>query len=163
MSMHALPSVSSLAICALTFFVFSGWDDGLAQDSSAAPSLRVGPTLEARAVTARSHLLGFGFESPSVQLRYDAYERDFARAFGFPLVGATYADSGSFWNGLEQWLNTRWGDTTVFGWVERGLLFYSRFQASTQFERRGFNMDLDMEDVAEGKFGVRVSRSLDPQ
>ncbi|MGH7564925.1 MAG: hypothetical protein ACREK5_10970 [Gemmatimonadota bacterium] len=163
MRMFVFPSVPCLAICTMAVLV-GGWDAGLAQEPSpAAPSLRVGPTVEARAVTARSLLRGSIFESPSVQLRYNAYERDFARAFGFPLVGATYADSQSFWSGLEQWLNTRWGDTTVFGWVERGLLLYSRFQASTQFERRGFNMDLDVEDVAEGKFGVRVSRSLDQQ
>ncbi len=148
----------------MTLLVYGGWDDGLAQQASSdAPSLRVGPTRESQAVTARSHLLGFDFGAPPVHLRYSAYEQDFARAFGFPLAGVAYADSENFWSGLEQWLNTRYGDTTVFGWVERGLLLYSRIQASTQFERRGFDMDLDMDDVAKGKFGVRVSRSLDQQ
>lgn len=157
-----LPSVPSLVMMAI--FVVGLSEDGLAQETSpAVPSLRVGPTVEARAETARSLLRASAFQSPSFQLRHNAYETDFARAFGAPLPGVPYIGGESFWIGLEQWLNTRWGDTTVFGWVERGLLLYSRIQASTQFENRGFNMDLDMDDMAEGKFGVRVSRSLDPQ
>ncbi len=153
-----------LTMCAVAVLATGAWRDGLAQDAArATPALRAGPTVEARAVTARSLLLDPAFDPPSVQLRYGAYERDFARAFGFPVLAAAYADSEGFWSGFERWLGTRWGDTTVFGWVERGLVLYARIQASTRFENRGFNMDLDMEDVAEGKFGVRVSRSLDSQ
>lgn len=164
MNLSSRPPAATVKICALTLLALGAGREGLAQETSvSSPSLRVGPTLEARAVTARSLLRDSAYNSPSVQIRYGAYERDFARAFGFPLMTATYADSQSFLEGLENWLNGRWGDSTVFGWVERGLLLYARIQANTRFENRGFNMDLDVEDVAEGKFGVRVSRSLDSQ
>lgn len=164
MSVPSGQRAPALTACALVTLVLGAGVDGRAQEPTVdRPSLRVGPTLEARAVTARSLLYHSTLDGPSVGLRYGAYERDFARAFGFPLTAAAYADSESFWTGLERWVNTRWGDSTVFGWVERGLLLYARVQANTQFENRGFNMDLDMEDVAEGKFGVRVSRALEPR
>lgn len=165
MSMSSRPPIPTVTVCALALLALGAGREGIAQEPSvSSPSLRVGPTLEARAVTAQSLLRDSAYDSPSVQLRYGAYERDFARAFGFPLMAGGYAaGSEGFWSGLENWLNGRWGDSTVFGWVERGLLFYARFQANTRFENRGFNMDLDVEDVAEGKFGVRVSRSLDSQ
>lgn len=125
------------------------------------PSL-LGPTLEARAVTARS-LLDDAGSGPSVFLRYGAFERDFARSFGYPVLTLAVSDSENFWTDLEQWLDARWGDSRITDWVERGLLLYARVQATTHFERRGFNMQMDVDDVAEGKFGVRVSRSLDRQ
>lgn len=164
MSIRPRSRMPGLTTCAMTVLVFGAWGDGLAQDSTATrPALRVGPTLESRAVTARSLLRDSGRDSPSVYLRYGAYERDFARAFGFPVIGPAYADEESFWSALERRLDHRWGDSTVFSWVERGLLLYARFQASTRFENRGFNMDLDVDDAAQGKFGVRVSRSFDQQ
>jgi hypothetical protein len=157
---HACP----LALCAVLFVAM--WSDGRAQQvtpEARTPSLHVGPTLEARAVTARSLLDDTDPEPPSVFLRYGAFQRDFASSFGYPVLGLAMTDSGNFWNGLERWLDARWGDSTVTDWVERGLLLYARVQASTQFEKRGFNMEMDVDDVAEGKFGVRVSRSLDRQ
>jgi hypothetical protein len=155
---HALP----LAVCVILVAVMGthGW----AQQASPVrtPALG-GPTLEARAVTARSLLDPTDPESPSVFLRYGVFQRDFARSFGYPVLGLAAPDSETFWSGLERWLDARWGDSTVTDWVERGLLVYARVQASTHFERRGFNMQMDVDDVAEGKFGVRVSRSLDRQ
>ena len=163
MIMLPRPPRPGLALCTVAVLVLGGWDDGVAQQPDPAPAVGNGPTLEARAVTASS-LLAPARESPSVQVRYNAYEREFARVFGYPVLGpVAAADSQNFWSGLEQWLNARWGDSTVLGWVERSLVLYARIQASTQFEKRGFNMDLDVEDVAEGKFGVRVSRALAPQ
>lgn len=150
------------ALCAI--LIAAMWSHGQAQQVAPerTPSL-VGPTREARAVTALSLLDDPGPVPPSVFLRYGAYQRDFAQSFGYPVLGLAVTDSENFWSGLERWLDARWGDSTVTDWVERGLLLYARVQASTQFERRGFNMQMDVEDVAEGKFGVRVSRSLDRQ
>ena len=162
MIMSPRPPVHGLVICAVVVLALGRWEDGRAQEWKATPSLAVGPTLESRAVTARS-LLGTDEESPSIQVRYSAYEREFARAFGYPLLGPAGPHGQSFWAGLEEWLNARWGDSTFLGWVERSLVLYARIQASTQFEKRGFNMDLDMDDVAKGKFGVRLSRSLESQ
>ncbi|HKY61422.1 MAG TPA: hypothetical protein VJP59_10470 [Gemmatimonadota bacterium] len=144
----------------------ASWSDVGAQQAtppSRTPALQAGPTHEARAVTARSLLDPKDAESPSVFLRYDAFQRDFARSFGYPVLGLAAPDSENFWSGLERWLDARWGDSAVTDWVERGLLLYARVQATTHFERRGFNMKMDVDDVAEGKFGVRVSRSLDRQ
>ena len=162
--MHPSARLRSLTVCAV--LIGGTWTAGRAQQvapEARIPSLRAGPTLEARAVTARSLLHDAGPAPPSVFLRYGAFQRDFARSFGYPVLGLAVSDSGNFWSGLERWLDARWGDSTVTDWVERGLLLYARVQASTQFERRGFNMEMDVEDVAEGKFGVRVSRSLDRQ
>lgn len=159
------PPLPGLTVCAMVVLALGVSGNGYSQEPHvpATPGLRVGPTLEARAVTARSHLRGPVLEVPSVWLRSSAYERDFARAFGFPVGAVSLADSQTFWADLERWLDSRWGESTVFDWVERGLVLYARFQASTRFENRGFDMDLDMDDVAEGKFGVRVSRALDPR
>ena len=162
MTMNPPALVRPLALCAVLFAAM--WSDGRAQLAAPArtPSL-AGPTLEARAVTARSLLDDLGPEPPSVILRYDAFQRDFARSFGYTVGGLAVSDSQNFWSGLERWFDARWGDSSVTEWVERGLLLYARVQASTQFEKRGFNMKMDVDDVAEGKFGVRVSRSLDRQ
>lgn len=157
---HARP----LVLCVALFAAMG--TDGRAQQAAPEarmPSLSAGPTMEARAVTARLLVDDTPPGSPSVFLRYGAFHRDFARSFGYPVLELAVTDSENFWSGLERWLDARWGDSTLTDWVERGLLLYARVQASTQFERRGFNMEMDVEDVAEGKFGVRVSRSFDPQ
>jgi hypothetical protein len=164
MPLHSSASLRALVVAAL--FVGGTWTAGQAQQiapEARMPSLRAGPTLEARAVTARSMLRDPASAPPSVFLRYAAYQRDFAKSFGYPVLGLAVTDGENFWRDLERWLDTRWGDSSVTDWVERGLLLYARVQASTQFERRGFNMEMDVDDVAEGKFGVRVSRSLDQQ
>jgi hypothetical protein len=160
------PTAHPRALTLGAILIAATWSDGRAQQvgpETRTPSLHAGPTLEARAVTARSLLDAADTGSPSVFLRYDAFQRDFARSFGYPVLGLVAPDSQNFWVGLEQWLDARWGDSTVTDWVERGLLLYARVQASTHFERRGFDMKMDVDDVAEGKFGVRVSRSLDRQ
>jgi len=162
--MTMYPTSHPRALTLVAILIAATWSDGRAQQVAPVtrtPSLHPGPTVEARAVTARSLL--DATEPPSVLLRYGAYQRDFAKSFGYPVLTLAVTDSESFWNGLERWLDARWGDSTVTDWVERGLFLYARFQASTQFERRGFNMKMDVDDVAEGKFGVRVSRSLDRQ
>jgi hypothetical protein len=162
MTMNPPAQIRPLAVCAV--LVAAMWSDGRAQQVAPArtPSL-AGPTHEARAVTAMSLLDDPGSGGPSVILRYGAFQRDFARSFGYPVLGLAVTDSQNFWSGLERWLDARWGDSTVTDWVERGLFLYARVQATTQFEKRGFNMKMDVDDVAEGKFGVRVSRSLDRQ
>ena len=57
--------------------------------------------------------------------------------------------------------DARWGDATVYQWIERGLALYARVQATTQLRRKGFDMEVEMDDVAEGKVGLRVQRSLE--
>ncbi|HET9582320.1 MAG TPA: hypothetical protein VFP76_05850 [Gemmatimonadota bacterium] len=155
------PHACSLAVCAVLLAAMGTGARAQQVAPERTPAL-LGPTLEARAVTARS-LLDDADPGPSVFLRYGAFERDFARSFGYPVLALAVSDSENFWTDLERWLDARWGEGRITDWVERGLLLYARVQATTQFERRGFNMEMDVDDVAEGKFGVRVSRSLDRQ
>ncbi len=122
------------------------------------PELGPGPTrLEARAATAGNLLL------PSVQIpiltRYTQFERDFGVDFG--VRGLLDDRDGDVLDDLRSRLDARWGDATVYQWIERGLALYARVQASTQLRRKGFDMEVEMDDVAEGKLGLRVQRSLE--
>jgi hypothetical protein len=136
---------------------------GIAQDGGKSilewtPEAGPGPTLlEARASTAGGLLL-----SPfpiSILSRYQEFERDFDGDFG--VQGLTRDQNGDVLDELRSRLDARWGNATVYQWIERGLALYARFQASTQIRRKGFDMEVEMDDMAEGKLGVRVQRSLD--
>ena len=122
------------------------------------PSTGPGPTrLEARAATASNLLL------PSVQIpilsRYNQFERDFGVDFG--VRGLVDDREGDVLEDLRARLDARWGDATMYQWIERGLALYARVQASTQLRRKGFDMEVEMDDVAQGKVGLRVQRSLE--
>jgi len=117
-----------------------------------------GPTrMEARAATAGNLLL------PSVQFpilsRYDEFEREFGVDFG--VRGLTRDRDGDVLGELHARLDARWGDATLYQWIERGLAVYARVQASTQVRRKGFDMEVEVDDMAEGKLGVRVQRALE--
>jgi hypothetical protein len=136
---------------------------GIAQDGAKSllewtPEAGPGPTLlEARASTAGNLLLPpFPI---SILSRYQEFEREFDGDFG--VEGLTRDQNGDVLDELRLRLDARWGDATVYQWIERGLALYARFQASTQIRRKGFDMGVEMDDMAEGKLGVRVQRSLD--
>ncbi|HEY7472106.1 MAG TPA: hypothetical protein VIE68_07150 [Gemmatimonadota bacterium] len=117
-----------------------------------------GPTRqEARAATAGSLLRPSA--TISILSRYHQFERDLYGDFG--VEGLARDRDGDVLTELRQRLDTRWGDATVYQWIERGLALYARVQASTQIRRKGFDMDLEVDDVTEGKLGVRVQRSLE--
>ena len=122
------------------------------------PGEEPGPTREeARAATAGSLL------RPSIQVsiptRYDQFQREFDGDFG--VRGLTNDRDGDVIGDLRARLDARWGDATLYQWIERGLAIYARVQASTQIRRRGFDMEVDVDDVSEGKLGVRVQRALE--
>lgn len=122
------------------------------------PEAGPGPTrMEARAATASDLLL------PAVRIpilsRYNQFEHDFGVDFG--VRGLLDDRDGDVLDDLRSRLDARWGDATVYQWIERGLALYARVQASTQLRRKGFDMEVEMDDVAEGKVGVRVQRSLE--
>ncbi|HUF88786.1 MAG TPA: hypothetical protein VMR66_02265 [Gemmatimonadota bacterium] len=122
------------------------------------PEAEPGPTrAEARAATAGSLL------RPSVQVsilsRYDEFQRDFDGDFG--VQGLTNDREGDVLEDLRSRLDARWGDATMYQWIERGLALYARVQASTQIRRKGFDMEVDVDDVSDGKLGVRVQRALE--
>ncbi len=119
----------------------------------------VGPTLDARAVTAH----GLAMEpAPSLEilLRHAAFERELAAAFGFPVASGSGVRSG-FMHDVGLWMTEQWSDSHFDNWAQSALLAYARLQSSTRFERSGFDMGVDVDNVAQGKFGIRVSRSLE--
>ena len=117
-----------------------------------------GPTrLEARAATVASLL--YPVASISILSRYSEFERDFGGDFG--VEGLAQDRDGDVLAELQERLDTRWGDATLYQWIERGVALYARIQASTHIRKKGFDMDLEMEDVTDGKLGVRVHRALE--
>ena len=117
-----------------------------------------GPTrLEARAATVASLLHPVG--PISILSRYHEFERDFGGDFG--VEGLAQDRDGDVLTELQERLDARWGDATLYQWIERGVALYARIQASTHIRKKGFDMDLEMEDVTEGKLGVRVHRALE--
>jgi len=122
------------------------------------PEAEPGPTrAEARAATAGSLL------RPSIQIsilsRYHEFQQDFDGDFG--VEGLTNDLEGDVLEDLRSRLDARWGHASVYQWIERGLAFYARVQASTQVRRKGFDMEVDVDDVSDGKLGVRVQRALE--
>jgi hypothetical protein len=117
-----------------------------------------GPTRhEARAATARSLL---GPSAPlSILSRYHEFERDFGGDFG--VQGLIEDRDGDVLEDLRARLDTKWGNATLYQWIERGVALYARVRASTEIRKKGFDMKVDMDDAAEGKFGVRVHRALE--
>lgn len=151
------------AVCISGTLVLTAAATGRGQERGASlldwrPESGPGPTrLEARAATASNLLL------PSMQIpilsRYNEFERDFGVDFG--VRGLLDDRDGDVLDDLRTRLDARWGDATVYQWIERGLALYARVQASTQLRRKGFDMEVEMDDVAEGKVGLRVQRSLE--
>jgi hypothetical protein len=126
-------------------------------DSTTGPTTSsTGPTREAGAATART-VLDAERATPRLMPGYLAFQRDFTRDFGgAPRV----SDRLSEVLGLKARLEQRWGDTSVYEWIERGLAAYGWIRASTRTERRGFDIRVDTGDMAEGKLGVHMSRPL---
>lgn len=136
---------------------------GLGQDGATSllgwrPEAGPGPTRSEAAASTAERLL-----HPSIPVsivsRYSEFEREFDGDFG--VRGLTRDRDDDVLEDIRQRLDARWGDATMYQWIERGLALYARFQASTQIRRKGFDMGVEMDDVAEGKLGVRVQRSLE--
>jgi hypothetical protein len=120
-----------------------------------------GPTRESRVATARSFASTSPLPAPEILPLYGAFQRNFDAHFGLSAVGTDALSEGDFIEEVEKWLAARWGDRFLYTWVERALVVYAQVQASTHFEKKGFNMGVDVDDMAQGKLGVRVSRALE--
>lgn len=130
---------------------------GAVRAQAPADQLQPGPTREALMATA-VRMSSTEARVPQILPRYHDFERDFRTDFG---PGQLSQDPDDFMNGIHQRLTTRFGDTPVYQWVQRGLVLYARVKAFTEMERNGFNMAVEMDDVAEGKLGVRVNRAFE--
>ncbi len=157
-SMHANRNCLLFALAAVALAIGS---EALAQHAEPEPasSNGVGPTLDARAVTAQGLAMGPAPEL-EILLRHAAFERELAAAFGFPVASGAAGGSG-FMHDVGLWMADQWSDSRFDSWARSALLTYARLQSSTRFERSGFNMGVDVDNVAQGKFGIRVSRSLE--
>jgi len=158
LSSTMMPSSALRVVCLSGTLILVIAGTGRGQDRATSlldwrPSPGPGPTrMEARAATASNLLL------PSVQIpirsRYDQFEHDFGVDFG--VRGLLDDRQGDVLEDLRARLDARWGDATVYQWIERGLALYARVQASTQLRRKGFDMEVEMDDVAEGLGELRV-------
>ena len=116
-----------------------------------------GPTREAEAATARDYLDPEGDPvTPRLMPRYQAFQREFVSDFGAPRIADRLDPLLAFRARLED----RWGDTSLYQWLERGIAFYSWIQSSTRTETKGFDVEVKTGGVAGGKLGVRMVRPL---
>lgn len=131
-----------------------GAKEACAQDREGSPS---GPTRAAVAPSVADLAEGRDVSSVWIRHRIERFQNDFSADFGVsrPLPRGEVMDH------LTSEVATRWGDTRWYDWVRHGVALYARFQAMTQAERKGFDMEVDTDDLTEGKVGLRVSRLLD--
>lgn len=145
---------AGFAVFALCFLV--AWPR-VAGGQGAEDEYLPGPTREALMATAL-RMSATDAPPPDILPRYRAFADEFEAHFG---AGRSMLDDDDFLAILHQRLQARFGDTSIYGWVQRGLFFYARAKAFTEVERKGFNMQIEMDDMAEGKVGVRVNRTLE--
>lgn len=145
---------TSLVLMTLILVVGLSASRALAQDqrtlegSSPSP----GPTIGAWTDTASD------LRTPQPELRADilprheAMQRELAAEFG-----ATASDDKKGYPfGFD-----RWNDTAIHRLVKWGVSTYGQIRESTQFETKGFNLGVEVDDLADGKIGLRIDRSLD--
>lgn len=120
-----------------------------------------GPTKDASIATARTLTVQPALTDRMVQLRSESFVRRFAADFGVTSGGVEFSGDAGFLYRVHRTLEARWGDTNVYEWIERGLVFYARMKAYGEMERKGFDFEMDMDDVADGKLGLKVARSLE--
>lgn len=115
-----------------------------------------GPTREAKASTART-TIETEQATPRLMPGYLLFQENFVRDFG---GGPSISDRLDGALGLKTRLEQRWGDTSVYQWIERGVAAYAWFRASTRTEQSGFDIEVDTATMARGKLGVQMSRPL---
>lgn len=152
---------SNCLLFTLTVLTLGIGSEALAQrvEPEGVSSNGLGPTLDARAVTVH----GLAMErAPELEIliRHAAFERELAAAFGFPMASGSGV-SGGIMHDMRLWMTEQWSDSRFENWAQSALLTYARLQSSTQFERSGFQMGVDVDDVTQGKLGIRVSRPLE--
>lgn len=118
-----------------------------------------GPTKQALSATARSLLVRDIPPPPHVLPRYIAFERRFDADFG--VAGTRPLQRGEILQHVEGEIAARWGETQFYRWLRRGVALYAQFDAWTEMERRGFDVEVEVDDVGQGKLGLKVARTLE--
>lgn len=123
----------------------------------------VGPTLESRAMTAGKLARTQPRYTPSILDRHATYEREMALAFGIP-IREDALNSGmeiGFMHDMGRWMATYWGGSVFNHWAQSAAQTYLRIEESATIRARGFDMGVDVDDVARGRFGIRLDRALE--
>lgn len=150
---------SLLRSCCLIGFVF-GLVTGVAGVRTASAQ-NSGPTRDASIATARSLAVQPAVTDRMVRLRSESFARRFAEDFGVTSGGVEFGGDAGFLHRVRRTLEARWGDTDVYEWIERGLFFYARMKAYSEMEKKGFDVEMNMGDMTEGRLGLKVARSLE--
>jgi hypothetical protein len=147
------------------FLLFLGLTTGLAAQTPTEPigpaTSNAGPTRDAERSTAIEAIEESQNATPRLMLRYEAFQADLARDFG--VLGPRVSDRIDAALAFKARIEEKWGDHSVYQWLERGLAAYSWFRANTQTERQGFNIGVDTGRVAQGRLGIQMSRPLADQ
>lgn len=161
--MAALCVVLSFLAFAWTIGVEQAWSQDSEQDSEMDPAAS-GPPLRASVSSARSFAdAAEGVPGPGVRFQHDSFARELARDFGFRYASfhAGEEDEVNLLEQLHRRLETKWGDTTVYGWVERCIALYAQFEAMTSGDHAGFDMGLEVDDLSRGRVGLQMSRVIE--
>lgn len=128
---------------------------------SAGDADRPGPTRASVSSTAAA-LADHARDATPVQVlpRFFAFQRRFQKEFGDE-PSAKPVDGEEAVQDLEASLAARWGDSALLTWLQRGLALYARVAGYTEVQHKGFDMKVNVDDMPEGKVGVRVNRALE--
>jgi len=158
-----MPASCTLLSFCLAFGWTIGADQAWSQDAesdagASGPPLRVSVS-SARAFADATETVS----GPGVHFQHETFAREFARDFGFQYASshANEEDDIHLLERLHRRLETKWGDTTVYGWVERCIALYAHFEALTSGDHAGFDMNLEVDDLSRGRVGLQMSRSLE--
>lgn len=142
-----------------TLGILPGLREACAQTPPVDETQPLGPIRQPSLATA----LTLSTVEPAPSFEVLSRYRDFATRFE-----ANFGRSGQARDGtadplafLHNSLLARYGGVALHEWVQRGLFLYTRFKGYTELEHRGFAMEVDVDDMSEGKLGVRVNRALE--
>lgn len=135
-------------------FFLPGLEEACAQTKQDVPK---GPTRASMNVGAAHLALDANVSPRWIQYRFDTFQDEFSDDFGItgPLKRGEVVDH------LQGEIAAKWGETGWYAWLRRGMALYARFQALTETERSGFDMEVETDDLSQGKVGLRVTRALE--
>lgn len=126
----------------------------------AAPEVRASAVTMHDAVTSEDV-----FEDVDIGARFEQFQREFARDFGFQPPAAVGVSTRP--KQRKTGIETRWEGSAAYRWYERlsgvyerveGL--YDRIEMSTRWASSGFEVDPSVERVFDGKLGLQIERRV---
>jgi hypothetical protein len=130
--------------------------DERAEPESLEPSITAAPFTEANSAA-----------NVDVQARFDAFQREFAKDFGFELEDNRKRPGDDFARKVEEDFARRFEGSAAFRWYERGAALYGRLEGiydrlenQTRWATSGFDVDPDFEAAVDGKIRLHVERRM---